>query len=101
LEVIGYFGKLAFKKEAMGFGDVKLMGAVGAFFGWQAAVFTIMLAAFIGSISGVVLIATKRGKLGTAIPFGPYLAMAAAIWVFWGPRIVQGYMAMLKFPAMQ
>jgi leader peptidase (prepilin peptidase) / N-methyltransferase len=77
-------GTLAFKKDAMGFGDVKLMGAVGAFLGWDGALFTIMFSSLLGSVIGVSLILTKGKVLGSRIPYGPYLAMAAVVWLFPG-----------------
>lgn len=95
LELVAFLGEKAFRKEAMGFGDVKLLGAVGAFFGWTAALFVLVGASFFGTIVGIALILGRRGKLGTAIPFGPYIALAAATWSFWGPNIVNAYLGLL------
>ena len=91
LWVVGWLGEKAFKKEAMGFGDVKLMAAVGAFLGWHAVLFTIVGGAFVGSIVGVTLIATRRAQLQGHIPFGPYLSLAALAWIYWGPLLWHGY----------
>ena len=91
LWIVGWLGERAFKKEAMGLGDVKLMGAVGAFLGWHAVLFTIVGGALVGSIVGVTLILTRRAKLQGHIPFGPYLSLAALAWVYWGPLLWQGY----------
>jgi len=95
LWLVGWLGEKAFKKEAMGFGDVKLMAAVGAFLGVKAVLFTIIGGAFFGSIVGVALIATRRARLQGQIPFGPYLSLAALIWVYWGPILWQGYIHLL------
>jgi leader peptidase (prepilin peptidase)/N-methyltransferase len=95
LEAIAVLGKLAFKKDAMGFGDVKLMAAIGAFLGWQAVLFAIIASSLFGTIVGVALIAMGKRQLGSRLPFGPYLALGAAVWVFWGPRIVAGYLNLL------
>ena len=96
LELVAVLGKLALKKDAMGFGDVKLMGAIGAFFGWQAAIFCLIGAAFAGAFVGLVLIALRRGKIGAPIPFGPYIALAGAVWVFWGPKLMALYLSMFQ-----
>ena len=76
------FSKL-FRKEALGFGDVKLIGAVGAFFGPWAALFTVILSSVVGSVAGVALMARGRAKLGgfTAVPYGPFLAIGALTWM--------------------
>lgn len=94
LFAIAEIGTLIFKKEAMGFGDVKLMGAIGAFLGWKAVLFTVFVSSLLGSISGLILIACGGVKLQSRIPFGPYLAAGATIWVFWGPTLLEYY---LKF----
>jgi len=96
LLAIAWLGEKAFKKEAMGFGDVKLMGAIGAFLGWQAVLFTVFVSSLLGSICGLVLIATRNVKLQGRIPFGPYLSAAALIWVFWGPIIAAMYLRLLQ-----
>jgi leader peptidase (prepilin peptidase)/N-methyltransferase len=75
----------------MGFGDVKLMGAVGAFLGWQAVLFVLIAGSLVGSVVGVTLILLKKTELQGRIPFGPYLSLGALIWVFWGQRILDGY----------
>ena len=96
LLAIAWLGEKAFKKEAMGFGDVKLMGAIGAFLGWQGVVFTVFLSSLLGSVCGLLLMATRNVKLQSRIPFGPYLSAAAAIWVFWGPALSEFYLKLLR-----
>ena len=80
----------------MGFGDVKLMGAIGAFLGWQAVFFTVFVSSLLGSVVGVILMIFGGVKMQSRIPFGPYLSAAALIWVFWGPALVDIYMKMLQ-----
>ena len=69
-------------REAMGLGDVKFMAAIGAFLGWKAAVFSLMASAVIGSVVGITLIALKRQSWSGRLPYGPYIALAATLWVF-------------------
>lgn len=92
LFAISWIGEKMFKKEAMGFGDVKLLGAIGAFLGWKAVLFTIVASSFLGSIVGLTLIAFRSAKLQSEIPFGPYIAAGALIWSFYGPPLVGLYM---------
>lgn len=69
-------------REAMGFGDVKFMAAIGAFMGWQATIFSLAVSSMLGSVVGVSAILAKRRERYAQIPYGPYIAAAAAIWVF-------------------
>ena len=89
------FSKL-FRKEALGFGDVKLMGAVGAFFGPTAVLFVLIVSSLVGSVVGVALILRGRARLGgfTAVPYGPFIAVATLVWMFWGPRLVAAYITL-------
>lgn len=98
LWLVSKLGSWIFKKDAMGLGDVKLLAAIGAFLGWQAVLFTIMVSSLAGSIVGVILILCKGRHMSSRIPFGPYLAFAATIWVFWGPLLWQGYVNLLMPP---
>jgi leader peptidase (prepilin peptidase)/N-methyltransferase len=76
--------ELELPREAMGLGDVKFMAMIGAFLGWQAIFFSLMASSIIGSIVGVVLILAKKQAWSSRLPYGPYIALAAAIWVFGG-----------------
>ncbi|MBN2508608.1 MAG: prepilin peptidase [Verrucomicrobia bacterium] len=80
--------RLVLPREAMGLGDVKFMGAIGAFLGWEAAVFALMVSSMIGAVVGLSLIACKRREWSSRLPYGPYIAIGAAIWVFGGRQIV-------------
>jgi leader peptidase (prepilin peptidase)/N-methyltransferase len=88
-------GRLIFKKEAMGFGDVKLMGAIGAFLGWQAVIFTVVVSSFIGSAIGIALVLGGKRQMQSRIPYGPYLSLAALLWMCWGQRLVQVYVDLM------
>ena len=72
----GVFGKLVFRKDAMGFGDVKLMGVIGGFLGWKLAVATFFLAPFFGLLFGLPRLIFKKGNV---IPYGPFLSLAAFV----------------------
>jgi leader peptidase (prepilin peptidase)/N-methyltransferase len=90
LEAVG--AEIILPREAMGLGDVKFMGAIGAFIGWQGAVFTLFLSAFIGLAVYVPLILAKRSALSSRLPYGPYIALAAAIWIFCGKKLAAAFL---------
>ena len=100
LWALSWLATKAFKKEAMGFGDVKLLGAIGAFFGPVAVLFTVVVSSFVGALVGGVLILRGKAKLGglTAVPYGPFLALGVLAWMFWGPRIVNWYLHLHAIP---
>jgi len=75
-------------REAMGLGDVKFMAAIGAFIGWPGALFTLMASSIIGATVGVALIALRRRAWSSRMPYGPYLALAAALWIFGGKQLL-------------
>jgi leader peptidase (prepilin peptidase)/N-methyltransferase len=80
--------EIVLPREAMGLGDVKFMGAIGAFLGWQGVMFSLMLSSMIGAVVGVTLIALRRREWSSRMPYGPYIALAAVIWVFGGKKLV-------------
>ena len=87
--------KLATGKEGMGFGDFKLLAAIGAWLGWKILPLVILLSSLVGAIVGIGLIVlAKRGR-EIPIPFGPYLAAAGVIALFWGPALVDRYLDIL------
>lgn len=108
------------KKPGMGFGDVKLLAMVGAFLGWKGALGTLVIASLLGSVVGVGILAYFRwyGKTGTGpgeapteppagdketitleghyLPFGPWLALGAVIFLFIGPEIIDAYFTLIE-----
>jgi leader peptidase (prepilin peptidase)/N-methyltransferase len=96
LLAIGWIWEKLRHVEAMGGGDVKLMGMVGSFLGWKGALLTIMLGALVGSIVGLGLIVMKRHKMGKVIPFGPFLALGAVATAFYGPDIISWYLGLIR-----
>ena len=84
--------KLATGKEGMGFGDFKLLAAIGAWCGWQVLPLTILFSSFIGAVVGIVLIVFARHGRSVPIPFGPYLAAAGVVALFWGKQLTRHYL---------
>jgi leader peptidase (prepilin peptidase)/N-methyltransferase len=88
--------KLATGKEGMGYGDFKLLAAIGAWLGWQMLPLVILLSAGVGTIIGVGLLAFRGGTRNTAIPFGPFLAAAGWIAMLAGDAIVDWYLVTMS-----
>jgi len=84
--------KLLTGKEGMGYGDFKLLAALGAWLGWQALPLIILLSSLVGAVCGIALMIIKRRGKEIPIPFGPYLAMAGWIALLWGDDIMSGYL---------
>jgi leader peptidase (prepilin peptidase)/N-methyltransferase len=89
--VSGEVTEVTFPREAMGFGDVKFLAAIGAFLGWKAVLFTVMSASIAGALVGLVTIVLGRRDWSAKIPFGPYLALGALVWLFAGPELIAWY----------
>jgi leader peptidase (prepilin peptidase)/N-methyltransferase len=83
--------KLVTGKEGMGFGDFKLLAAIGAWCGWQMLPLVILMSSVIGAAVGMVLIVLSRLGRNVPIPFGPYLAAAGVVALFWGPQLTRHY----------
>ncbi len=84
--------RVVLPREAMGFGDVKFMGAIGAFLGWKAAAFSLMISSMLGAAVGLLLILLRRQEWSSRLPYGPYIAAAAVLWMFAGPELVEWWM---------
>jgi leader peptidase (prepilin peptidase) / N-methyltransferase len=80
--------RMTLPREAMGLGDVKFMAAIGAFLGWKATLFSLMVSSMIGAAVGVLLILFRRQEWSSRLPYGPYIALAAIIWIFGGDKIL-------------
>jgi leader peptidase (prepilin peptidase)/N-methyltransferase len=84
--------KLVTGKEGMGYGDFKLLAALGAWLGWQFLPLIILLSSVVGAVCGGAILLAKRSKGSTPLPFGPYLAGAGWIAMFWGESLIDGYL---------
>lgn len=93
---------VVWKKPGMGFGDVKLLAMLGAFFGWKSVFIIIMISSLLGSVVGVALIAIRKRQgddaKGHYLPFGPYLAAAGVLYLFFGPDLLAAYVNMMRVP---
>jgi leader peptidase (prepilin peptidase)/N-methyltransferase len=87
--------KLATGKEGMGFGDFKLLAAIGAWFGWTMLPLVILLSSLVGAVVGITLIVISKHGRNIPIPFGPYLAGGGLIALFWGQTLTQNYLQLL------
>jgi leader peptidase (prepilin peptidase)/N-methyltransferase len=94
LQLFAVIGHKLFKKDIMGMGDVKYLGAIGASLGFFGSFFTLFFGALLGSIGGLLLKLHKKEDGGTPIPFGPYLALGTYIWMIFGLRILIWYFSL-------
>ncbi len=84
--------KLATGKEGMGYGDFKLLAALGAWLGWQTLPLIVLLSSLVGALVGIALIVAAKHGRNVPIPFGPYLAAAGLIALFWGKDLTLAYL---------
>lgn len=85
-------------KEGMGYGDFKLLAALGAWLGWQMLPLIIVLSSLVGAVVGIALMVMAKHGRNVPIPFGPYLAGGGLIALFWGQTLTQGYLQLLSAP---
>lgn len=90
----GYLYKLITKKDGMGSGDVELFGMIGSFLGYKPMFFILFLSSIIGAIGGSIVISIKKDK-NYPIPFGPFISLATLVYIFYGDRLVKGYLNMI------
>ena len=92
-QITGTVTGLVIPREAMGFGDVKFIAAIGAFIGLRGMYFTIMAGSIIGALFGIAMIAIGKREWSARIPFGPYLALGAVLWIFFGVQLLGAYIS--------
>jgi leader peptidase (prepilin peptidase)/N-methyltransferase len=86
--------RLCTGKEGMGYGDFKLLAALGAWMGWRMLLPIILASALTGAVVGIALIASKRHERSVPMPFGPFLAAAGWLAMMWGPQWVSAYLGL-------
>jgi len=85
------------KNEGMGGGDIKLLAMIGAFLGWKAILPIIFISSCLGTLVGVPLMLRQHAGGKLAIPFGPFLSVAALIWLFWGGVLLRWYLGFFRY----
>jgi leader peptidase (prepilin peptidase)/N-methyltransferase len=90
--ISGVARELEIPREAMGRGDLKFLAAIGAFLGWRGVLFSIFAGSVIGSLIGLGTLIVGKRVWSAKLPFGPYLALGAVIWMFFGEKFVQWYL---------
>jgi len=85
------------QKEAMGIGDAKLLAALGSFLGWPSIPFILVISSFLGTVVGVAIIKSRKRKLGIKIPYGPYLALAAVLWLLAGKWMIHLFFSKISY----
>jgi leader peptidase (prepilin peptidase)/N-methyltransferase len=96
LLVVATVGEMIFRKEAMGMGDVKFLAAIGAFFGWQSTLFTIFVSSLLGGVIGLILVIGSKKSWQSRIPYGPYIALGALLWMYCGNEIMKWYLGYIR-----
>lgn len=95
-EVAGMMRAVVIPREAMGFGDVKFLACIGAFTGWQGALFALFAGSVIGSVAGLAGLFLARDRAGVRLPFGPFLAAGALVWLLGGRELAGWYLGWLR-----
>ena len=100
LKILGPFSGVArqatIPREAMGFGDVNFLAAIGAFLGWKAVLFAVAAGSVVGSVVGLAMLPFRNGPHSLKLPFGPYLSIGALLWLFFGPTLAEWYFGLFR-----
>lgn len=89
LFVIAFVYELISKREGMGGGDIKLLAMIGGFLGWKSLIFILLCSSFLGAIVGIAVMIIKKQDMKYAVPFGPFLSIAAVAYLFWGEMFMR------------
>jgi leader peptidase (prepilin peptidase) / N-methyltransferase len=95
-EITGMIRELQIPREAMGRGDLKFLAAIGAFLGWRAVLFSIFAGSILGSLVGLFTLIVGKRVWSAKLPFGPYLAFGALVWMFFGEAFLRWYLTILN-----
>jgi leader peptidase (prepilin peptidase)/N-methyltransferase len=96
LFAVAWIYQLVTGRQGMGGGDIKLLAMIGAMVGWQGILFTLFAASAIGTVIGLLVMILSGKDMKLAIPFGPFLAMGAVTYVFFGSAVIRWYVTMLR-----
>jgi len=96
--ITGVVRELQIPREAMGRGDLKFLAAIGAFLGWRAVLFSVFAGSLLGSLVGVGTMLIGKRVWSAKLPFGPYLAAGALVWMFFGEALLLWYLVQLSSP---
>lgn len=97
LLLVAYIYQRLTGKDGMGGGDIKLLAMMGAFLGWKSIPFIIFASSLVGSLVGITIMLLKKKDSKLAIPFGPYLAFAAVLYIFYGKPLIRWYLGVSGF----
>jgi len=89
---VGWLGRLIFRKEAMGGGDIKMAAVVGIFLGWKLLLVGLFLSVVLGAVVGAVIMAMRGKEGGSEIPFGSFMAIGSIVSLFWGAQLITIYL---------
>jgi leader peptidase (prepilin peptidase)/N-methyltransferase len=94
-QITGMANEIQIPREAMGRGDLKFLACIGAFLGWRAVLFSVIAGSLYGSLIGLVTLILGKRVWSLKLPFGPYLALGAITWIFFGGALVRWYQTLL------
>ena len=94
--ISGIVRELQIPREAMGRGDLKFLAAIGAFLGWRAVLFSVFAGSLLGSLVGLATLLVGQRVWSPKLPFGPYLALGALLWIFFGESLLGWYVGLLN-----
>ncbi len=94
--ISGVIRELQIPREAMGRGDLKFLAAIGAFLGWRAVLFSVFAGSLAGSFVGLTTMLIGKRVWSAKLPFGPYLALGALVWMFFGQALVRWYLGLMN-----
>src|SRR5205814_2913626 len=94
-QIEGTVTAIQIPREAMGRGDLKFLACIGAFLGWRAVLFSVFAGSLYGSVVGLATLVLGKRVWSLRLPFGPYLALGAITWMFFGASLVRWYQTLL------